>query len=106
MREQTQNVAFEEFEDDFEATPAMYQVWLSGYRGDMSYSGFRVMANESKSPEGMIKYAELFAAERRYETLSIPKDVEYLEITVETAVKLDGAESQEGTLFRTAVKLH
>lgn len=96
---------FEAFEEDFDEQDAMYQVWLVGYREDGSDSDFQVMVNESKSPEAMAEYAKLFADERRYETLSIPEDVMYVEITVDTAVKIDGSESQEGALFRTVIKV-
>lgn len=96
---------FEAFEEDFDEQDATYQVWIVGYREDGSDSDFQVMVNESKSPEAMVEYAKLFADERRYETLSIPEDVTYVEITVDTAVQIDGSESQEGALFRTVIQI-
>ena len=96
---------FEEFEEDFEAKPAMYQVWVLGYDKDEAITDFEVLVNESKDPNRMIEYAKKYINEKRYETMTFPEDVAYIEILVETVVDIDDYESNEGTLFTGVVEL-
>lgn len=90
--------------EDFEAKPAMYQVWLLGY-DENDVMCFKVLANESRAPERMVEYAKTYIDERRYETLSIPECVEYVEVSVETVVDFEDHTENVGTLFTTAVKI-
>ena len=95
----------ENFGEDFEAKPAMYQVWVLGYDKNESITDFEVMINESKDAEHMIEYAKKYIDEKRYETLTFPEEVDYIEVLVETVVDFDDYESNEGTLFTATVKV-
>jgi hypothetical protein len=96
---------FEAFEEDFEAKPAMYQVWVLGYDKNEAITDFEVLVNESRDPERMVEYAKTYIDEKRYETLTIPDNVEFIEVLVETVVDVDDCESNEGTLFTEVMKL-
>lgn len=92
-------------DEDFEAPEATYQVWVLGYTKDEAITDFEVLVNESKDPNRMIEYAKKYIEEKRYETMTFPEDVAYIEILVETVVDIDDYESNEGTLFTGVVEL-
>lgn len=97
---------FEEFEEEFEAKPAIYQVWMLGYNEAEAITDFEVLVNESKDAEYAVEYAKKFVEEERYnDSRPFPPEVAYIEILVETVVDLGDYESNEGTLFTTTVKI-
>lgn len=91
--------------DEFDAKPAMYQVWILGYDENEAITDFEVLVNESRDPERTVEYAKTYISEKRYETLAIPENVEYIEVLVETVVDVEDYESNEGTLFSDTIKL-
>jgi hypothetical protein len=97
--------SFEEFEEDFEAKDAKYQLWLLGYDADQNITDFEFLVNESKDPVRMIAQAKQYIEERKYLNRSFPQDVAYLEVIVETVVDVEGYEENVGTLFDEYVKI-
>ena len=97
---------FEEFEEDFEAKPAIYQVWMLGYDENEAITDFEVLVNESKDAEYAVEYAKKFVDEKRYETSApFPENVAYIEVLVETVVEFEDHNENVGTLFTTTVKI-
>lgn len=92
--------------EDFEAKPAMYQVWMLGYTEDEAITDYEVMVNESHDAEYAVEYAKKFVDEKRYESSApFPAEVAYLEILVETVVDVEGYDENVGTLFIATVKV-
>ena len=91
--------------DDFDAKDAMYQVWILGYDENENITDFEVMLNESKDAESMVEYAKNYVEEERYETMTFPDDVKYIEVLVETVVDLEGYNENVGTLFSKIIKI-
>ena len=97
---------FEEFEEDFEAKPAVYQVWMLGYNENELITDYEVLVNESKDAEYAVEYAKKFVEEERYnDSRPFPPEVAYIEILVETIADIEGFETNVGTLFTTTVKI-
>lgn len=95
----------ENFGEDFEAKPAMYQVWVLGYDKDQNITDWNCLVDESRNPDRMIERAKTFIAEKQFEGLAVPEEIEYIEVLVETTVDFDDYESNEGTLFTATVKV-
>ena len=92
--------------DDFEAKPAMYQVWMLGYDEREAITDFEVMVNESHDAEYAVEYAKKFVDEERYnDSKPFPAEVAYLEILVETVVDFEDHTENVGTLFTASVKI-
>ena len=91
--------------DDFEAKDATYQVWVLGYDENEHITDFEVMVNESKDAESMVEYAERYVEEERYETMTFPDEVKYIEVLVETVVDLEDYDENVGTLFSKIIKI-
>jgi len=96
---------FEEFEEEFEAKPAWYQVWCLGYDKDQNITDWDCFIDESHDPEKMIERARAFIAEKQYEGLAIPDNVVYLEVLVETVVNQAGYDENIGNLFQETLKI-
>ena len=96
---------FEAFEEEFEAKPAWYQVWCLGYDKDQNITDWDCFIDESHDPDTMIERAKTFIAEKQYEGLSIPEEVVYLEVLVETVVNQAGYDENIGNLFQEALKI-
>jgi len=75
---------FEPFEEDFEAEPAKYQVWVLGYNKAEAITDFEILLEEFADPDVAIKFAKAYAGEGKYNSINIPEDVAYLEVLVET----------------------
>ena len=97
--------SFEEFEEDFEAKDAKYQLWLLGYDEHDAITDFEFLVNESKDPERMIAQAKQYIDEQKYLNRTFPQDVVTLEVLVETVVDVEGYEENVGTLFDEYVKI-
>ena len=91
--------------DDFDAKDATYQVWILGYDENEHITDFEVMINESKDAESMVEYATNYVEEERYETITFPYEVKYIEVLVETIVDLEGYDENVGTLFSKIIKI-
>lgn len=96
---------FEEFEEDFEAKDAKYQIWLLGYDKDGKITDFEFLVNESKDPERMIAQAKQYIEEKKYLNKNFPQDIVTLEVLVETVVDIDDYEENVGTLFDEYVEI-
>ena len=96
----------ENFGEDFEAKPAMYQVWMLGYDENEAITDFEVMVNESRDAEYAVEYAKKFVDEERYKTSApFPEDVAYIEVLVETVVDFEDHTENVGTLFTATVNV-
>lgn len=92
--------------EDFDAQPAMYQVWMLGYDENEAITDFEVLINESHDAEYAVEYAKKFVDEKRYETSRpFPPEVAYIEILVETVVDIEDYEENVGTLFTATVEI-
>ena len=91
--------------DDFDAKDATYQVWVLGYDENENITDFEIMIDESKDAESMVEYAETYVEEERYGTMTVPNEVKYIEVLVETVVDLEGYNENVGTLFSKIVKV-
>lgn len=95
----------ENFGEDFEAKPAWYQVWCLGYDKDQNITDWDCFVDESRDPDRMIERAKTFIAEKQFEGLAIPEEVEYIEVLVETVVDFEDHTENVGTLFTDSVKI-
>ena len=95
----------ENFGEDFDVKPATYQVLVLGYDKNEAITDFEVLANESNDAERMVEYAKKYVDEKRYETLTFPEEVEYIEVLVETVVDFEDHTENIGTLFTATVKV-
>ena len=96
----------ENFGEDFDVKPAMYQVWMLGYTEDETITDYEVMVNESEDAEYAVEYAKKFVDEKRYESSApFPAEVAYIEVLVETVVDFEDHTENVGTLFTAAVKV-
>ena len=91
--------------DDFEAKDATYKVWALGYDENENITDFEVMVNESKDAESMVEYATNYVEEERYGTMTLPDEVKYIEVLVETVVDLEDYDENVGTLFSKIIKI-
>ena len=92
--------------EDFEAKPAMYQVWVLGYNEKQEITDFDVFINESQDPDKAVDYAKQFIIEERFKTLSIPEDVCFLSVEVEEVADFGDHTENVGTLFSDTVKIN
>lgn len=95
---------FEPFEEDFEAEPAKYQVWVLGYNKAEAITDFEILLEEFADPDVAIKFAKAYAGEGKYNSINIPEDVAYLEVLVETVVDFDGYDENVETLYCATIK--
>jgi len=99
------DLKYEEFEEDFEAKPAKYQVWVMGYNAEMNITDFDVFIDESSDANKAIESAQKFITEERYKTLTIPEDVYFLSVEVETVVEYEDHTENVGTLFQDGFRI-
>ena len=95
----------ENFDEDFEAKEAEYQVWVIGYDENEHITDFEVLVDESKDAESMVEYATNYVEEERYGTMTFPDEVKYIEVLVETIVDLEDYTENVGTLFSKIIKI-
>ena len=96
----------ENFGEDFELKPAMYQVWMLGYDEHEAITDFEVMVNEFHDAERAVDYAKKFVDEERYnDSKPFPEDVAYIEVLVETVVDFEDHTENVGTLFTATLKI-
>jgi len=91
--------------EDFETKDATYQVWAYGYDKDMYVTDHKFLINESKDPNRAINQATKFIEEERWKTLSIPEDVYFLSIEVETTVDFEDHLENVGTIFQKGFRI-
>ena len=96
---------FEAFEEDFEAKPASYQLWLLGYDKDQNITDYEFLVTDNDEPEPVIKQANQYIDEEKYHNKKFPPNVAYLEVIVETVVNVEGIDTNVGTLFSQIVKI-
>jgi len=91
--------------DDFDLKPATYQVWMLGYDADRNITDLREKLFESKDPERAINFAEAYISGCDIENRAFPNNEKYVEVLVETAVDVDGVETNAGNLFDEYVEI-
>ena len=96
---------FEEFEEDFEMKPASYQVWLLGYADAEAITDFDHLVQSFSDAEAAVEFAKRYVETEKYKDETIPDNVAYLEVLVETVVDYEDHTENVGTLFTTTINL-
>ena len=96
---------FEEFEEDFDTENAEYQVWILGYDENYKITDFDKKLRSYSLAESAVKFAEKYVADGEYENETIPDNVKYLEVLVETVLDVEGYEENVGNLFDETVEI-
>jgi hypothetical protein len=90
---------------DFDLQTPSYQVWLLGYDADQNITDFSKQLRASPDPEAAVEWAKQYSDNGKFENESIPDNVAYVEVLVETIVDLGGYEENVGTLYSEVFKL-
>ena len=90
--------------EDFNAKDASYDVWILGYDRDMTTTGFEFLHSSHTTPYAAVEAAsslDAFTIPKAIKTL--PTNVCYFTVEVETVVELDDDETENvGTIYRKA----
>ena len=104
--ELVEDTDFEEFEEDFDAKPAQYEVWLLGYDADQNITDHSCLLNQYSDPDPAVKFAQEVSLDvDKYIPDEMQKAVTYVEVIVETVVKVDDIDTNVGTLFSEILKI-
>ena len=96
---------FEEFEEDFDAKNAHYDIYIYNYDADQNIMDENTLFMSFAEPEGAINKAKELVADLETLRRLAAKDAAFVSIEVETTVECEDAVENVGTLFVEVVEL-
>lgn len=90
--------------EDFNAKDASYDVWILGYDNTMTATGYEFLHSSHTTPDAAVEAASLLGTSTIPKAVeSLPKNVRYFAVEVETVVELSDDEIENvGTIYRKA----
>ena len=96
---------FEEFEEDFDAEPARYEVWLLAYDDNYAITDYDRLVQSFSDAEAAVEFAKQYVDNEKYKEEQLPADIAYVEVLVETVVEYESHTENVGTLFTATIDL-
>ena len=96
---------FEAFEEDFDAKPAQYEVWLLAYDDNYAITDYDRLIQSFSDPEAAVEFAKNYVDNERYKEEKLPGNIAYIEVLVETVVEFEEHTENVGTLFTATIDL-